>query len=235
MPESFPEPSRDAEPDPESLPGSGSDLGPTYADGEPTEALINASIRGDLEAWGRLTEPHRNVLVFLAGVRVPSDLRPKFDTFDVFQSAMLHALRSLRNYEYRGKGSFTNWLTKVLQFKFKNRLRKHRGQRTSPPEENPLDSGVLADVGAATSRTPEQIAEDAEYHAILIQEIAALTQEEQLLIRWKCIDGETLDAIAKRMDKTPQALGRILAKALDTLQCRLNQREHPSPPPDHRN
>ncbi len=86
---------------------------------------------GDQQAWNRFYDTYWRIILSFAQQRGLDDQAAR----DVLQETMIHAMRTLRDFEYNpSKEKFRNWLLTVARFKSMEALRE---QRRAIPEAEP--------------------------------------------------------------------------------------------------
>lgn len=77
----------------------------------PTNILLNRHrVGGDKKALDELLSRYLDRVLFSVRSRLGPGLRQKIESSDIVQETMLAALRSLKDFQYRGEGSFVSWL-----------------------------------------------------------------------------------------------------------------------------
>jgi len=193
-----------AEPAPESAP-------------EPTEELIRAAQRGDVEGWRQIHDRYRHVLKLIMRGRIPPDARARFDTDDLLQSGFLVAFRQLGSYEYRGRGSFQSWLKSIMLTRLQDRLRQLKTSMRDPDKEAGSDrAGELRSL-----ETPSELLATAERQTELTLALARLPELDRRLIEMKWFDRLSIQAISAQLGMPPSTVARRLSKAAERIHLRL--------------
>jgi len=174
---------------------------------EPTDELVRAAKKGDVEAWNRLDRRYRIALTLFTRGRIPAQARSRFDTEDVMQSALLSAYRELESYEYRGEGSFYSWLTRIIRNRLNSRVRDLKARkRDAGIEQRYTESHALGDEPA--SESPSELYSTAEEHARVIEAITKLKDEQREVLTRHVIDRRTLTQVALDLGLSPTTAKR---------------------------
>lgn len=194
------------------------------AGGEPTQILVAAARRGDPQAWSEIGARYRSALMLLMRRHIPSGARRRFDTDDVFQSAMLCAFREIDSYEYRGEGSFYSWLVRIFQNRIKSRLRAMVADKRDVRRDEAW-TGIHDGLHArADDHTPELLAARAEDYADLVQAFSELDRDEQRLLAMYMVDGMKLVELGHELGVSPRTVQRRIALAFEHLSKKTSGR-----------
>jgi len=166
--------------------------------------LVKRALAGDRAAFGLLVERHRSILLRLAQ-RMLGD---PAEAEDMAQEACLHAFLSLSR--LRDPERFGAWLYGIAVNLCRLRLRARRS--TYALED--WEGGRVARgfTWAEAQPAPEAAYEIRELHAVVLNAIALLPPEQQVVVRLHYLDGLTLTEIG------------VLAEApLGTVKARLHR------------
>ncbi len=75
--------------------------------------LMERAQRGEEQAFSLLFEKYRRRLAVLIHYRLGATLQRRIELEDLMQEVFLRAFRDLQRFEYRGSGSFLNWLSEI--------------------------------------------------------------------------------------------------------------------------
>lgn len=185
---------------------------------EPTDELVKAAKRGDVEAWNRLDRRYRIALTLFTRGRIPAQARSRFDTEDVMQSALLSAYRELESYEYRGEGSFYSWLTRIIRNRLNSRMRDLKARkRDAGLEQRYTDSHALGD----EPESPSELYSTAEEHARVIEAITKLKDEQREVLTRHVLEKRTLTQVAQELGLSPTTAKRRLVDAIEAIARQL--------------
>jgi RNA polymerase sigma-70 factor, ECF subfamily len=154
---------------------------------EPDEVLITRTLRGDLGAFERLVERHREVVF-----RVASRIVGRDDAEDVSQDAFLRAFARLER--FRGESTFRTWLLQITQrVAFRSVARSRRrgvGAEASLEDRPDRDS----------SRQPATELERRERQQRLEVKLSLLHSQYRALIVLRDLEGLSYAEIATILD-----------------------------------
>lgn len=138
-------------------------------------AWVAAAKNGDVDAFRRLHEAHREV-AFRVAWRV---VRDRDDALDVVQDAFVRAFEKLAT--FTGESSFRSWLLRIVSNRAIDVRRSRRVRRTLPFATGPNDRGVGAPE-PATDDPPDDPAERRELQAAIATAMDALSDEARQVI-----------------------------------------------------
>lgn len=191
-------------------------------DDDPTEELVRAARAGDELAWARIGERYRSALRFLMRGRIPPFARRRFDTDDLYQSALFRAFREIDTYEYRGEGSFRRWLVRILMNRLMSRLRELNAGRRDVGREEQVASGI---VDEDPLKSPEKCLARAEEYADLTIAFSRLPPELQQVLALRISDHRSSPEMADVLDVSERTVRRRIARAFEELQKLLRNSE----------
>jgi RNA polymerase sigma-70 factor, ECF subfamily len=131
---------------------------------EDEEALVQRSLEGDGQAFGKLVDAYQGVL-FNVALRMCND---REDARDATQTAFLKAWRNLGSYDRRHK--FFSWIYRILVNETLNLLRRRRAQE-------PLDERLVS-----RERSPEEQVEANEISASVQAGLLELSMDYRQVI-----------------------------------------------------
>lgn len=114
------------------------------------------------------------------------------------------------------------WLQRVAQNKCIDLLRRQQRQATVNLES------VLGALYEPEEQSPEHLALHAEEHALLRHHLAALTTQQQVILRLKFGWRLSSVEIARKLNKSESSVSRLLARALDRLRHMYQMKERRS-------
>ncbi|MBX3412573.1 MAG: sigma-70 family RNA polymerase sigma factor [Pirellulales bacterium] len=191
-----------------------------------------AEIRdGSETALGELLQLYRPFLRIWAR-RQPNDpLRNKFDTSDLIQETHHAALKRLAEFQQIADNEVTGKLRELLNERI-SASRKHywRAKKRRLSHERPLDGldswnrlDSLLTARSAAQRDATTLQEDRQRVELLLTQ---LPEKHQVIIRQRLWDGLEWEAIAERLDCTPEAARKRFKRAIARF-TKLYRREYP--------
>jgi len=158
--------------------------------------------------------------------RMGPDLAAKESVSDIVQSTCRELLRGAGGFEDRGEGAFQRWLRQAAEHKIRNRVRHWRAARRDHATE-PLDGtasrpGAVEDCADPTAHPAGDQAELADEAARLERAVRALPPDYREIVRRSQVEGQRYAEIAAAMGRTPEAVRKLLARALARLSADLD-------------
>jgi RNA polymerase sigma-70 factor (ECF subfamily) len=151
-------------------------------------------------------------------------LRSKLESMDLVQETLIHALGGLDKFTYTNEGDFVRWLSKIAENELRASMKKlHAGKRDIRREVRPAThypttgAGGIGAPGAVQATTPSVIMSRKEDLSKLEQAIDALRPEYREVIVLAKIDGLSYKEIGRRLDKSADAVGMLLSRAMVAL------------------
>lgn len=158
--------------------------------------------------------------------RMGADLAARESASDIVQSTCRELLRAGSSFEDRGEASFQRWLQSAAEHKLQNRARHWNAQRRQGGARS-LDVARDGSTGAAfepeapPSTRPSDAAELREETERLARAFRALPDEYRAVIVRSQIDGATPADLAREFDRSPEAVRKLLARAMARLSAEL--------------
>jgi RNA polymerase sigma-70 factor (ECF subfamily) len=149
------------------------------------EQLVQRTLDGDLRAFERLVNRHRDVVYRVASRIVGPD-----QAEDVSQDAFLRAFNRLG--KFRGDSTFRTWLLQITQNAALNDLQRARRRRT--------DEGVADPVDPDASRQPVSELERRERQLRLELKLGLLRDEYRALLVLRDLEGLSYAEIAQILE-----------------------------------
>jgi len=152
------------------------------------------------------------------------ELRPKLDSIDVVQDALIHALGGIRDFTYENEGDFVRWLSRIAENALHDNWERFHAKKRDIQKEIPLGKYRSAS-SCECSRVPEPVAtttpsmilskkEDLER---LEKAIDALKPEYREVIVLTKIEGQNYQQIADKVGKSGEAVRKLVSRAMTAL------------------
>lgn len=185
---------------------------------EDTGVLVAAAAAGDSRAADELYRRYRPYLAFLTSPRIPRQVRDRFETDDVLQSAFLNAFEGLRDYTYVDEPSFKAWLRQIVVRKLADRIRMHKRQRRSAfdtlREQFEFETRPH---GGSDGESPSVIMSRAETHAELLAAIQELPDEQRQTVVLRCFERRSFAQIGAELKLSEDQARRRYIDGLQAL------------------
>jgi RNA polymerase sigma-70 factor (ECF subfamily) len=147
--------------------------------------LVQRTTRGQLDAFERLVDRHRPVVVRVAARIVGSD-----DAEDVSQDAFLRAFHRLEH--FRGDAPFRSWLLRITHNAALDHLARRRAE--------PVDPEMLDSSEQSPSRPPAERLEVRERIERLERKLHGLSHQHRVVLVLRDAEGLSYEEIAEITD-----------------------------------
>src|SRR5262245_27246448 len=172
-------------------------------------------------------ERYRDYLCLLARLQFVPRLQGKLDPSDVVQQTLLEAHQSLAQFRGGSEQELVAFLRRALANNLADALRHYaaagRNVRRERSLENALEASSLRLESwlAADDSTPDQQAHRHDLLCRLAEALGQLPDDQRLAVELKHLKGESVDAIAKHLGRSPAAVGGLLRRGVRALRERL--------------
>jgi RNA polymerase sigma-70 factor (ECF subfamily) len=163
-------------------------------------------------------------------LRLGQQLRPKLDSVDIVQDALVLALGGLKDFTYKNEGDFLRWLSKIAENRLRDILDQFHAEKRDVNKEIPFEKegrgtegGSLGAAGPVGNTTPSVIVGKKEALDRLEQALDELKPEYKEIIVLKKIEGLSHAEIAERLGKNVGAVRMLLARAMAALTLTYGQ------------
>lgn len=171
------------------------------------QALVEKAQGGDREAFARLAEDSRDRLQAFIQSRRRGSSRHDFEVDDVLQETFLRAFQAIGRFRWQARDSFLLWLEGIagnvlLQLAGREKRRKLLSLERDVP---------AGDVSPGTAQRRRERFER------LRASIGKLSPEHREAVILARIERIPIKEIAKRMNRTPDAVSHLLMRAVEKL------------------
>lgn len=190
---------------------------------ERTQELVARAKEGDSFAWEQLCGVYGERIRRVIRLRMGGELRSQLDSMDLVQEAMIAAVQGLDRFQCRKEGDFLRWMASVAENKIRDQVdRMHAGKR-DVRRQVPLEAdkpqadaaGIQDQILAAT--TPSMLLSQSEDLDRLERAMDRLKPEYRQVLLLAKIEGFSHSEVGARLDRTPAAVAKLLARALVAL------------------
>jgi RNA polymerase sigma-70 factor (ECF subfamily) len=179
-----------------------------------TAELVDKAKRGEKEAFAELTRRCSTRLGPYIGSRIGPHLRGRLEVDEVLQETAARAFQSISRFEWRGEASFERWLETIAERVILEGVRL----------EQRLPATLDIDLpGSAPS--PSKVARREERLDRFEQALDGLSPDHREVILLARIEGLKIKEIARRMNRSPDAIKQLLSRALKALRERFGDTE----------
>ncbi len=188
----------------------------------PSESeLIRAAQRGDRSAFDELSATYRPRLAGLVRDRLGELPRQRVEVDDVLQETFLRAFRSFDRFTSSGRDSLFRWLSGIAV----NIIREESKRAgRSPAAQTSMESPNQDASGLTTLRREER------FHR-LEEALERLPVDYRRVIQLTRIEKLPPDEVARRMNRSRQAVRNLLLRALGALKDSFGDTESLHLPP----
>jgi RNA polymerase sigma-70 factor (ECF subfamily) len=181
-----------------------------------TLELVKQAQAGDREAFDRLAEVYRAPLANAIASWSKLQLGPRVDAEELVADTFVRAHRTLARFEWQGDDAFLRWLCGIAKRALAEAAQEARRREL-------LDSR-RRDI-AAPGPTPSSALRREERFDRLQAALDQLTPDQREVVLLCRIEGLTSVEAAARMDRSPEAVRTLLARALRALKERFGDTE----------
>jgi RNA polymerase sigma-70 factor (ECF subfamily) len=188
-----------------------------------TDDLLQRAVNGEAEAIGPLLDRFRPLLRARARESLPAALLTRIDESDVVQQTCLLVLRQFEQLRGRSVGEFVAWLLQVHQHNLLNMVEHHRGAAKRDIGREQPDAGNAAVNLPGQLTSPSQKAVRGERRRQLEQAIDTLPDGQQNAVRMRFLEEAALAEIARRMDRSEEAVAGLLKRGIAQLKRKMRE------------
>jgi RNA polymerase sigma-70 factor, ECF subfamily len=183
----------------------------------------------EMSDLSRKLDGFRAYLRLLARVQLGPRWQGKLDPSDVVQQALLQAVQGLEQFRGRSDPELAGWLRQILARTLTNAIRDLGREKRDPARERSLEAAVEQSSArleawlADGQSSPSERAERNEQLLRLATAIEALPEAQREAVVLHHLQGETLDAVAERLDRSAAAVAGLIKRGLKTLRQQLQE------------
>jgi RNA polymerase sigma-70 factor (ECF subfamily) len=189
-----------------------------------TRELVTLAKRGDESALGRLYGGHAERIRRIVRLRMGPELRSKLESMDIVQDVLMLALRDLDRFTYTSEGDFLRWLSRIAENQIRGNLDRLHAAKRDIRREVPLERGQSASEsspgpprGPIVTTTPSTVFSRREELDKLERALDELKSAQREVILLAKIEGLSYRDIGQRLNKSPEAVGMLLSRAMLAL------------------
>ncbi len=189
-----------------------------------TQQLVALAQDGDPSALNQLCGVYTERVRWMIRLRLGKELRPKLESIDLAQDALMHALRGLDRFTYKDEGDFVRWLAKIAENTLRDNLDKQYAHKRDIRKEVRVDHVGPVTGGRPENRlipiqatTPSVIASNREDIERLDLALDTLAPEYRDVIVQTKLEGLSYREIAEKLGKSPDAVRMLVARAMAAL------------------
>jgi RNA polymerase sigma-70 factor (ECF subfamily) len=189
-----------------------------------TQELVALAKGGNDSALEQLCRIYGERVRRIIRLRIGSEIRPRLDSMDLVQDALISALGGLENFTYKNEGDFLRWLARITQNELRDNLDKIYTDKRDIRKELRFESygpttsgGFVLNPGPIEVTTPSVIMSKKEDLDKLEKAIDQLKYDYREVIVLAKIDGLSYKEIADKLGKSIDSVGHMLSRAMVAL------------------
>ena len=189
-----------------------------------TQELVILAKEGDDSALEQLCRIYGERVRRIIRLRMGKEIRPRLDSMDLVQDALILALGGLKDFTYKNEGDFLRWLSRITQNALRDNLDKLYTDKRDIRKEVRLEnygpttgSGFVGTPGPIQATTPSVIMSKKEDLDKLEKAIDQLKPDYREVIVLSKIDGLSYKEIGDRLGKSIDSVGHLLSRAMVAL------------------
>jgi len=189
-----------------------------------TQELVTLAKGGDDSALEQLCRIYGERVRRIVRLRMASEIRPRLDSMDLVQDALISALGGLKDFTYKNEGDFLRWLARITQNELRDNLDKLYTEKRDVRKEVRIENygpttggGFVGTPGPIEATTPSAIMSKKEDLDKLEKAIDQLKPDYREVIVLAKIDGLTYKEIANKLGKSIDSVGHLLSRAMVAL------------------
>lgn len=179
------------------------------------QRLVDRAKAGDHPAFNRLLEESRGQLEGVLRAMPTSELQHIVDVEEVVQETFARAFEIIQDFEWRGNGSFSAWLRGIARNIVVDAIRKKR----------PSHGLQVVERTPAEEVSPSRAARRDERFNRLDGALERLQPDHRAVLMLSRIEGLPIREIAERMNRSPNAVKKLLSRALKALRSSFGDTE----------
>jgi RNA polymerase sigma-70 factor (ECF subfamily) len=178
----------------------------------------------------RPLEQYREYLHLLARLQVDGRLQGKLDPSDVVQETLLKAHEALDQFRGASDAEMAAWLRAILTNTLTDALRRFQAGARKVDQERSLQAALEESSSrleawlAAEQSSPAEQAIRQEQLLDLAGALAQLPADQRRAVELRYLKGGTVAEVASQMDRSREAVAKLLLRGLARLRNLLNAR-----------
>jgi len=187
------------------------------------DPLLAAAVTGDKDALSTLLARHGATVRQAIASDINSQFRSVLDEDDVMQVTYLEAFLRIRDLRATEAAAFVGWLKQIARNNLQDAIKgltaakrpdPRRQAKAAQPEESAAD---LLELVGMDRTTASQVARRNERQSVLSEALRQLPADYAKVLKEYDLDGDPIEAVAKRMNRSTGAVFMLRARALARL------------------
>ena len=193
--------------------------------------LLECAKKGDREAQSDLLGKYRNYLRLLARLQIDRQLQAKADPSDLVQETLLLALRDFEAFRGINEAELAGWLRTIMARTSAQLVRRYKDTKS---RDVALERQLSADLDHSThdlrqllvtsEPSPSQHVVKCETAVLLADALSRLPEDYREAIVLCHLQGKRLAEVATRMDRSVDAVKKVLARAMIRLRSEMKSK-----------
>lgn len=198
---------------------------------QPSDPALSATdlgraVAGDAAALERLLAAQHGRLRGFALRKVGLDWRGKIEPEDLLQETYVEVFAHIRSFAGGDEETFYHWITRIVENRFFDQVRHWRRKKrdtareiaaAAPSGESVSAYQTLFERCRPDAQTPSAVLRRDEAQAALLCCIARLSPDYRTVVQRLYLRQEPYEAIAADLDRSPEAVRRLVSRALAQL------------------
>lgn len=177
-----------------------------------------------------LLDMYRNYLRLVARTSLEAAVRAKADPSDMVQETIIKAHANFDQFQGSTEAELIAWLRQILANNIADLVRRYRAKSRQVSREMSLDDAMRTSADAINNfvagegSSPSHAYRRREMAVVLADALEALSSDHREVIILRNIEELDWAKIAQKMDRTPDAVRVLWARALKQLRPRIVER-----------
>jgi len=190
---------------------------------EKTQELVARAKKGDSSALEHLCGVYGERVRRLIRLRMGAELRSQLDSMDLVQDTLVAAVQGLDGFNYRNEGDFLRWLASITENRIRDHVDRMHAAKRDVRRQVRMDTSDgrtgrhAAPVPPLATTTPSRVLSRNEDLDRLERAIDRLKPEYRNVLLLAKIEGLPHKEVADRLERTPAAVAKRLARAIVAL------------------
>lgn len=203
---------------------------PAAGNGQPAAAKLRPTLdecrTGDRDKVATLIELYRPYLLAIAKGEWRGEMQAKEGISDLVQETIIKGVEAFSDFRGSTEAEFAVWLRQILTRHMHNAARQFLTKGRDISREETADNLHVA----AADSVPLDRMITTEAREKLRMAISQLSPDYMEVLQLRHFEGMAWEEAANRLDRSPDAVRKLWARAIVQLQANLNLRDYFSPP-----
>ena len=186
--------------------------------------LCQAAAQGEATAIERLIAIHHARFLGLARRKLGVEWQGRIEPEDLLQEAYVDAFVCAATLTYTDDDSFYRWASRIIEHKFIDHLRRWRTAKRDTRREARAGGStyaLLLEQAPGAAPTPSRVLRREEMAGAALAILAQLPADARAAVARHYLHGAPLATVASELGRSPEAVRKLVARALKRLRARL--------------